>query len=58
MGSSHHAQPILHFFCRPCGEYHEKVHPHYAEQQARAAQRAQERTAAAKPKAKTAKAKK
>lgn len=39
MGSSHHAQPILFFFCRPCGEYHEKTHPHYAEQQARAAER-------------------
>jgi hypothetical protein len=25
----HHAQKILFFFCRPCGEYHEKTHPHY-----------------------------
>jgi hypothetical protein len=24
-----YAQPILFFFCRPCGEYHLKVHPHY-----------------------------
>jgi hypothetical protein len=22
-------QKILFFFCRPCGEYHEKTHPHY-----------------------------
>jgi hypothetical protein len=34
-----YAQEILFFFCRPCGEYHEKTHPHYAEQQARAAER-------------------
>jgi hypothetical protein len=20
---------VLHFFCRPCGEYHLKTHPHY-----------------------------
>jgi hypothetical protein len=31
-----YAQPILFFFCRPCGDYHEKTHPHYAEQRARA----------------------
>ncbi|MGH8011566.1 MAG: hypothetical protein ACREQ4_03565 [Candidatus Binataceae bacterium] len=37
--SSRYAQPILYFFCRPCGEYHEKTHPHYAEAQARAAER-------------------
>jgi hypothetical protein len=24
-----YAQKILFFFCRPCGEYHEKTHPHY-----------------------------
>jgi hypothetical protein len=23
-----YAQRILFFFCRPCGEYHEKTHPH------------------------------
>jgi hypothetical protein len=28
MGSPY-AQPILFFFCRPCGDYHEKTHPHY-----------------------------
>lgn len=22
---------IRHFYCRPCGEYHLKTHPHYAE---------------------------
>jgi hypothetical protein len=24
-----YAQKILFFFCRPCGDYHEKTHPHY-----------------------------
>jgi hypothetical protein len=24
-----YGQKILFFFCRPCGEYHEKTHPHY-----------------------------
>jgi hypothetical protein len=28
MGSPY-AQTILFFFCRPCGAYHEKTHPHY-----------------------------
>ena len=37
--SSKFAQKITHFYCRPCGEYHPKTHPHYAEQQARAAER-------------------
>jgi hypothetical protein len=23
------AQKIVAFFCRPCGEYHLKTHPHY-----------------------------
>jgi hypothetical protein len=27
---SRYAQKILFFFCRKCGEYHEKTHPHYA----------------------------
>jgi hypothetical protein len=31
-----YAQPILFFFRRPCRDYHEKTHPHYAEQLARA----------------------
>jgi hypothetical protein len=24
-----YAQKILFFFCRPCGDYSEKTHPHY-----------------------------
>jgi hypothetical protein len=27
--SAKYGQKILFFFCRPCGEYHEKTHPHY-----------------------------
>jgi hypothetical protein len=40
-------QKILHFFCRPCAEYHLKTHPHY---------RAMKRRAALRRKAKEAKA--
>jgi hypothetical protein len=29
MGKTKHAQKIISFFCRPCGEYHYKDHPHY-----------------------------
>jgi hypothetical protein len=47
MGSPY-AQPILFFFCRPCGEYHEKIHPHYAEQQQRSAERRKAKAAKAK----------
>jgi len=36
---SKRAQPILFFFCRPCGDYHKKTHPHYAEMKRRAEQR-------------------
>jgi hypothetical protein len=25
---SRYAQKILFFFCRKCGDYHEKTHPH------------------------------
>ncbi len=32
-------QKIIHFFCRPCGEYHLKTHPHYAAMKRRAAER-------------------
>jgi hypothetical protein len=32
-----YAQPILFLFCRPCGDYHEKTHPHYRAQKQRAA---------------------
>jgi hypothetical protein len=33
------AMEISHFYCRPCGEYHHKEHPHYAEMKQRAAAR-------------------
>jgi hypothetical protein len=26
---------IRHFYCRPCGEYHLKTHPHHAEMKSR-----------------------
>ncbi len=34
-----YAQKILFFFCRKCGDYHEKTHPHYRAQQQRAYRR-------------------
>jgi hypothetical protein len=34
-----YAQPILFFFCRPCGTYHEKTHPHYRAMKRRALKR-------------------
>lgn len=37
-----YAQKITHFFCRPCGEYHEKTHPHYRAQKRRAAKHRKE----------------
>ena len=30
------AQKILHFYCRPCGEYHLKTHAHYRAMRKRA----------------------
>jgi hypothetical protein len=30
---------IIHFFCRPCADYHLKTHPHYRAQKRRAAKR-------------------
>jgi hypothetical protein len=30
---------IRHFYCRPCGEYHPKTHPHHAEMKERQANR-------------------
>jgi len=30
---------IRHFFCRPCGEYHLKTHPHHAEMKTRKLQK-------------------
>jgi hypothetical protein len=41
-----YAQPILFFFCRPCGDYHEKAHPHYRAQKRRAAKRRKAKDAA------------
>ena len=38
MGSPY-AQKILFFFCRPCGDYHEKTHPHYRSMKRRKAKR-------------------
>lgn len=34
-----YAQKIIHFFCRPCGEYHLKKHPHYRAMKRRAKRR-------------------
>jgi len=34
-----YAQKILFFFCRKCGDYHEKTHPHYRAQKQRADRR-------------------
>jgi len=45
MGSPY-AQKILFFFCRPCAEYHEKMHPHYRAMKRRKAKRLKEREAA------------
>jgi hypothetical protein len=30
---------IRHFYCRPCGEYHLKTHPHHAQMKKRRAKR-------------------
>jgi hypothetical protein len=38
MGAKH-AQKILHFYCRPCGEYHLKTHLHYGAMKRRSAKR-------------------
>jgi len=40
-----YAQKILFFFCRPCGEYHEKTHPHYRAMKRRKAKRAKAKAA-------------
>ncbi len=39
MGKTKHAQKIIFFFCRPCGQYELKTHPHYRAQKRRAAKR-------------------
>jgi hypothetical protein len=31
---------IIHFYCRPCADYHLKTHPHYRAMKRRAAKRA------------------
>lgn len=41
MGTTKHAQKIISFFCRPCGEYHYKDHPHYRAMKRRVAKRKQ-----------------
>jgi hypothetical protein len=41
-----YAQPILFFFCRPCGDYHEKTHPHYRAMKRRKAKRLKTKQAA------------
>jgi len=48
MGSPY-AQKILHFFCRKCGEYHEKTHPHYKAQKQRAYRRRKAKVAESIP---------
>jgi hypothetical protein len=39
MSKTQHAQKIISFFCRPCGAYHYKDHPHYRAMKQRAAKR-------------------
>jgi hypothetical protein len=38
-------QKIIHFYCRPCGEYHLKTHLHYREMLKRKEHRANEHEA-------------
>jgi hypothetical protein len=47
MPKTKYAQKIIHFFCRPCGEYHLKTHPHYRAMKRRALKRRKEREAQA-----------
>jgi hypothetical protein len=44
--SSGYAQKILFFFCRKCGDYHEKTHPHYKPQKQRSYRRRKAKEAA------------
>lgn len=37
-----YAQKITHFFCRPCGDYHPKTHPHYRAMKRRSLKRRKE----------------
>jgi hypothetical protein len=45
MGTTRYAQKIIHFYCRPCAEYHLKTHPHYRAMKRRKALRAKEKAA-------------
>ena len=47
--SSGYAQKILFFFCRKCGDYHEKTHPHYKAQKQRSYRRRKAKEATAQP---------
>ena len=40
-------QKIIHFYCRPCAEYHLKTHAHYRAMKRRKAKRNKEKTAKA-----------
>jgi hypothetical protein len=39
---------IIHFFCRPCGEYHLKTHPHYRAMKRRKAKKMRQAEISAK----------
>jgi len=41
-----YAQKILFFFCRPCGRYELKTHPHYRAQKQRSYRRRKKKEAA------------
>jgi hypothetical protein len=47
MSKIKYAQKIIHFFCRPCGEYHLKTHAHYRAMKRRAAKKRKQAEAAA-----------
>jgi hypothetical protein len=49
MSKHKYAQKIIHFFCRPCAEYHLKTHPHYRAMKRRKAKRRKEAQAAVSP---------
>jgi hypothetical protein len=49
MGKIKYAQKIIHFFCRPCGEYHLKSHPNYRAVERRAAKKRKQAEVAATP---------
>jgi hypothetical protein len=41
------AKKIIHFYCRPCADYHLKTHPHYRAMKRRKAKRGKEAAAKA-----------